>query len=409
MIFSKRLSLTVLFVWPALIGCAVSEPIGLPVQPKPPAIQSLVDEARKSARLPGIAAIVVAKDRTYAAVSGVRSARSKEPVSLSDKWHIGSVTKMMTASMVARLVEQGVLDWDSPMEELFDAVEPDMQAQYRRANIVHFLSHRSGMRLSSEAFSNRMSKYTADYLKQNGPAGPVPTGFEEGDFTGDARTDRLFWTRAALQEKPAAALGDKKRIYENGNYVVAAAIMEHLTGKSYETLMRENLFQPLEMVDAGFGPPGAGGDGVQPLGHSRKDGVTTIFPPDGPVRPDNPPVLSPSGRVHLTLADMEKFMRDHISGRRGEGGSLQQKTYERLHQPPFGDDYALGWIKRKSGGLGHGGTNGKWLAVVEIRPADQAGVFAVTNLGPPSESADAINKLISNLFLFANSQSAQEK
>ena len=388
-----------------MLGCTTNErkfETGNKIRSQTLRVQELVDKARTDARAPGFAAVMVDKDRTMLAVSGVRSLKSKQSVSLTDKWHIGSVSKMMTASLTARLVEKGVLDWDSEIGSLFSDVEPNLHQQYRSANIVHFLSHRSGMRLNTSSFSDRMSNYTLDFLRMNGPAGPVPVGFDNGDFTGNPTIDRRHWTRAALQETPVASLGTNKRIYENGNYVVVAAILEHLTGISYEELMRTEVFDPLAMTGAGFGPPGQNSESKQPHGHSRTEGLVTEFPPNGPRRPDNPPVLSPSGRIHLTLSDMAKFMRAHIAGLRGRDGFLKTETYQRLVRPPFGDNYALGWIVRESGGFGHGGTNGKWLAVLEIRPEEERGAFVVTNLGPPQETSAAANALVSKLFKLEN-------
>lgn len=362
------------------------------------ALQGLVDKARINAEAPAFAAVIVKDDKTDMAVSGRRSMNKKTAAEIDDQWHIGSVTKMMIASLVARYVEKGEISWDTTIGELFSDAEPNIHPQYRDATLKHFLAHRSGMRLDSDAFSTRMSALTAGWIAENGAAGPPPIGFAECDFTGDPKIDRFHWARAALQEPPAAPLGEPKRIYENGNYIVLAALLEHVTGRIYEDLMREMLFEPLGMSEAGFGPPG---DGAldEPYGHHRNpEGVTEIFPPNGPARPDNPPVMSPSGRVHASLSDMAKFMRDHIAGHRGEKALMAPEIYQALHTPPFGDDYAFGWILRDSGGIGHGGANGKWLAIVEIRPEENAGVFVATNLGPPSETAPAANALITELF-----------
>ncbi len=367
-------------------------------------LQVAVDRARASAKTPGFAVAAIKGRETYAAVSGFRTMNEKYPVTLADRWHIGSVTKMMTAHLVATFVEQREFSWDSTIGELFGKIEPNMDPQYRDATLVHFLTHRSGMQLSSNDFSARMSEMTRKYIEQFGVAGPPPAGFDVGDFAGDPRVDRLHWTRAALQEPPVAPTGQDKRIYENGNYVVVASILEQLADRDYEQLMRERVFTPLRMSNAGFGPPGTDRSSeiapTDPYGHRRHDGRVTMLPPSGPPRPDNPPVLSPSGRVHTSLSDIAQFMRDHVSGHRREAAHLSAESYNVMHNPPFGDDYAMGWITRERGGIGHGGTNGAWLAILEIRPAENVGVFVATNLGPPDETAPAANTLIAESFDF---------
>ena len=381
------------------IGCATPK-VGPSVDIRSdPRVHAAVERARVSSDAPGFAAVVVKGDQAFMGVSGHRTHRRERRVTVRDRWHIGSVTKMMTASLVARLVEGDRLHWDTTLGEMLGAVVPEMKAQYRTATLRHVLAHRTGLRLNRDEFADRMSRYTQEFLRKNGASGPPPIGFKDGDFTGDPVVDRLHWTQAALQEPPAAPLGAPKRLYENGNYVVMATVMEQLTGSSWEELMKAELFQPLSMIDAGFGPPGVRGHVTDPYGHRRSgDGTVTPFPPEGPVRPDNPPVIGPSGRVHVSLDDMARFMRDHIAGHLGKPALLSPKTYRVLHTPPFGDDYALGWIRRKSGGLGHGGTNGKWLALVEIRPKDELGVFVVTNLGPPAVTAPAAEQLMTELF-----------
>ncbi len=359
----------------------------------------MVDATHAEIDGPALVAVIVMGDERLIAVSGHRTMRGTFAVTPNDRWHIGSISKMMTSALVARLVDKGLLDWEMTVEEAFGEVEPNIHPQYRSATLIDFLSHRSGMSLASDEFSTRMSMMTARYLDQHGAKGPTPPGFKDGDFVGDPRIDRLHWTQAALQEAPVAPLGGPKRRYENGNYVVVASWLELLLDVSFEELMRTALFAPLGMENAGFGPPGTIGAITDPIGHQRgPDGSIRMFPPEGPSRPDNPPVLSPSGRVHVSPTDIALFMQDQIAGAQGRQGLLQPETYTVLHSPPFGDDYALGWIVRDSGGLGHGGTNGKWLALLEIRPSQNIGVFVATNLGPPKETSDALSTLTADLF-----------
>ena len=367
-----------------------------------------VQKARAAADAPAFAAVVVNGDDTFMATAGHRTSSRNVPVTRDDRWHIGSISKMMTSTLVARFVASGHLRWEATLGELLGEVVPGMLPQYRDATLRHVLAHRAGLRLNRDEFNERMTAYTQAYIAKHGTAGPAPIGFKEGDFVGDPAVDRRHWTMASLLEPPAAPLGASKRIYENGNYIVMATVLEAMTGQSWETLMTNEVFVPLAMRRAGFGPPGIPGQVAEPFGHHRKkDGTVEAFAPDGPRSPDNPPVLGPSGRVHVSLDDMARFMRDHIKGHRGESGLLPAEAYQTLHTPPFGDDYALGWIVRDSGGLGHGGTNGKWLAIVEIRPADNVGVFVATNLGPPDATAPAANQLIDELFaLFSGSGSS---
>jgi CubicO group peptidase (beta-lactamase class C family) len=129
--------------------------------------------------------------------------------------------------------------------------------------------------------------------------------------------------------------------YTNIGYIIAGAVLERVTGKPWEELMRENLFQPLGLKSAGFGPPSKPGQVDQPWGHAFKAGKYE------PNRADNPPALGPAGTVHCGLLDYLKFAELHTSlGSRGPQ-VLRPVSIAQLHEPPKGTDYAFGWSVRR--------------------------------------------------------------
>ena len=73
--------------------------------------------------------------------------------------------------------------------------------------------------------------------------------------------------RDNLVDPPAASVG--KHLYSNLGYVVAGAMAERVTARSWESLMQERLFAPLGISSAGFGAPGVPGELDQPWGHQR--------------------------------------------------------------------------------------------------------------------------------------------
>jgi hypothetical protein len=78
-------------------------------------------------------------------LNGVRRAADAEAVTVNDKWHLGSVTKGMTASLMARAVEAGLISWTTTVEETFALDMKDVDPAYRRVSLLHLLSHHSGM------------------------------------------------------------------------------------------------------------------------------------------------------------------------------------------------------------------------------------------------------------------------
>jgi CubicO group peptidase (beta-lactamase class C family) len=99
---------------------------------------------------------------------------------------------------------------------------------------------------------------------------------------------------------------------------------------------------------------------------------------------DNPPVMGPAGRVHCSIQDWARFVQDQLRGARGEPALLKPETYPKLQTPPFGDDYALGWIvaQRGWGGgtvLNHGGDNTMNFANVWVAPKKNFAILVCVN------------------------------
>ncbi len=322
-------------------------------------LNDLLEAVRLSDQVPGLAgAVVTGKGLEAVGAAGVRKSGADAAVTAGDEWHIGSDTKAMTAAMIGRLVERGKLRWDSSLGEVFPELLGSMAPALRKVTLLHLLSHRSG-------------------LPANTLWGLVPR-------TGTTRDQRLAVMKSVASLKPAAEPG-ATYLYSNLGYVLAGAMAERAADASWEDLMRTLLFEPLGMTGAGFGGVGTPGELDQPWPHGEDGRPVEKNGPDI----DNPPVMGPAGTVHLTLADWAKFVADMLRGLRGEKALLKPETYEKLRTPPFGGDYALGWltVERDWGGgtvLTHSGSNTMNYAVVWIAPARGFAVLVVCNRGGPA-------------------------
>jgi len=101
--------------------------------------------------LPALAA-AVAKNGTIIAAGAVGTRRTGEdiPVKLTDRFHIGSDTKAMTALLAAMLVEEGKLRWDATPSEIFPELASDMDAGFATVTLEQLLSHSSGVPSDNE-------------------------------------------------------------------------------------------------------------------------------------------------------------------------------------------------------------------------------------------------------------------
>lgn len=89
--------------------------------------------------------------------------------------------------------------------------------------------------------------------------------------------------------------------YSNIGYILVGAVLEHISGKSWEDLITEKLFVPLGMNTAGFGPPQGSG---QMCGHVLSGQQWTPMP-----QADNPAALGPAGTgvCHMTFFELVNF------------------------------------------------------------------------------------------------------
>ena len=85
---------------------------------------------------------------------GTRRSGSTIPVTVNDRFHIGSDTKAMTALLAAIMVEEGKLKWHSTIAEVFPEIADSMDPGVRKVTLEQLLSHTSGMPADNEDFIN---------------------------------------------------------------------------------------------------------------------------------------------------------------------------------------------------------------------------------------------------------------
>ena len=324
-------------------------------------ITDLLKDVRQKHQMPAVAGAIVTSEGVVAVgVVGVRKRGTDTPVTLEDKWHLGSDTKAMTAMLIAKLVEDDRLKWETTLAEVFPKMNSEFHPNVKDVTVLQLLSHRSGL----------------------------PANLNLVQYLGDSAPQiRLRAVKQELAKAPRSEPGSKFE-YSNLGYIIVGAIIEKVTGQSWEKNMLEHVFEPLEMKSVAFGGTGTPGKIDQPWGHMA-DGS-----PVGGNGPsvDNPPVMGPAGRVHCTIQDWAKFVADYLRGRRGEPSLLKSATYEKLSTPPFGGEYALGWIvtQRDWGGgvvLTHSGSNTMNFATAWVAPERDFAVLVCVNQGGDQAAA----------------------
>jgi CubicO group peptidase (beta-lactamase class C family) len=322
--------------------------------------------------LPALAAGVYDADDALAeGAVGVRVLDQDDaPVTVTDRWHLGSDTKAMTATLLARLVARGTLRWDTTLAEAFPAEAAAMRPAYRAVTLEQLLHHRGGVvgdLLAQPAIWNALWTSRAPLIEQR----------------------RAFVARV-LALQPAVSVGTY--LYSNAGYMLVGAAMERATERSWEDLMRAEVFAPLRMDSCGFGAPATVDTTDAPWGHSTTGTAHTPVAP-GPAA-DNPPAMGPAGTVHCTLRDWARFAQLHLRAANGVATPyLPAESFTRMHTAPAGGDYALGWgvAARPWAGalpaLTHQGSNTMFLCSVWVVPSRRRVLLVATNAADARASA----------------------
>ena len=368
-IFCRVMKITIILTV-LLVSALAGSVILAAASPTNAAPHDSLESIRKKYDLPALALVVVEDGKICErGAVGVRKFGDTTAVTTNDVFHIGSCTKPMTATLTAMLIEEGKLRWDTTIAEVFPELKGKMDKQYEAVTIEQLLHHRGGV-----------------------PGDPPPAAWMQAwQEKGTPTQQRREFIEAVLAQPPEAAPGTKM-IYSNQGYAIVGAMLEKITGRDYETLITEKLFKPLHMDTAGFGPPGTTGKIDQPWGHVQRLLMTI------PLQADNPPAVSPAGRVHCSLDDLARFAMFHL--RPGTNRLLKPETLARLHALPKGvnaadpsESYACGWVVLQRGWAGgtalmHNGSNTMWYIVMWLAPEKNFAVIAATNIaGPNAEKA----------------------
>lgn len=271
------------------------------------AVVDLSSDLRAAAEKAGVPAM----QATVVGASGI-VAHGASGATVDDPFHIGSCTKPITATMIATLVDEQKLAWNTRVLDVFPEWKGDIRPEFAPVTIADLLSHEAGVEEFGE--EEEMAK--------------VPK------LTGSLIERRRAFAHFALQQPPVVPPRTASK-YSNAGFVIAAAMAERVTGQSWETLVRERIFTPLAMKSAATGWP-------QHLwGHTPgDDGKLIAIDPHGSYQ--LPDYLAPCGDLQMTTDDLARFLRAHLLAMRGTPAIIPPATAALMH------------TKRIKGGLGFG-------------------------------------------------------
>lgn len=337
-------------------------------------LESLAKDVRKDTGSPAIAVAVSRNSpEIETVVDGERSLGKGDPVKPDDLWHLGSITKSITSTLIGKLIEMGKLRWDMTLKEAFPDVA--MKPGYESVTLEQVMHHRGGI-----------------------PRDMNFTGKRVRDLVGtetDPTKLRALYVADILGREPIGKPGERFA-YSNAGYAMLGHLAERVMKEPYEKLVHQYVFEPLGIKSAVVGAEALPKE--RALGHIRNGKTLVQQDMDGPLGV----FIAPAGNVMMTISDLVRYGRAHLAGLRGEDSLLKAATVKRLHEDipeePGGPGFACGWSVGPLMGTavrhGHNGSNGTFRAELAIFPDSGLVVAAIVNCGGESEPSPPLQAVI---------------
>jgi dipeptidyl aminopeptidase/acylaminoacyl peptidase/CubicO group peptidase (beta-lactamase class C family) len=306
------------------------------------------------------------EDELVEAACGLLNADAGIEATTDSVWQIGSVSKVWTATLAMQLVDDGLLDLDSPVADYLPELELADADVAKTVTMRHLLTHTSGI---------------------------------DGDvFTDTGRGDECLERYVALlaevkQNHPLGATWS----YCNSGFSLAGRVIEKITGGTWDAALRQRIFTPLGLARTVTLPEEAllfraAVGHVDVAGQRHVAPVWTL-----------PRSVGPAGLICSTPADVLAFARMHLTGGKAADGTqvlsaaaARAMTEHQADLPDkfvLGDSWGIGWIRFGWGGrrlVGHDGNTIGQAAFLRVLPdAEVAGaglaVTLLTNGGNPRD------------------------
>lgn len=257
------------------------------------ALDAFVLRMMEEYQVPGAAiALVLPNGRSYIQGYGVRDTTTGDPVTPDTQFAIGSTTKSFTALGMMLLVEENLVDLDTPVRTYLPEFKLSDPESTRTATVRHLLSHTTGL-VRTDASTFDTSVTAADVIEA---AATTP-----------------------LVGKPGEVF-----VYSNVNTIIAGEIIERITGRSWEDFTRERILEPLGMSTATLSVEELKRQDNIALPHvlDVRNGLQTtdflIYEAD-----------APAGAINASAAEMARYVRFQL----GDGAPLvSQASLMEMHK-----------------------------------------------------------------------------
>lgn len=341
-------------------------PLALPAQEKSKSVEQFVDGIDKKMpqmledfSIPG-AALAIMVDGEIVLQKGYGFADIEKGVKVDRQtgFNVGSISKTVTAWGVMKLVHEGKLDLDRPVENYLTRWHlPASEFDSDEVTLRRLLSHTAGLSLPSVSAEHSFDDLPniVEWLNgKNEGLGPVEIIIEPG----------TRWE------------------YSGGGYGLLQLIMEEVSGQKFEDYMQTEVLDPLGMTNSSFKIDekirAQSATPYDPFGEPAKFGLYTVQAAAG---------------LHTTLEDFIRFAyaslpehKDHTK----YNSLLPPETIQQMLEPApnttmrawkYGLGYQSVHLEKSNIFIGHAGSNAGWEANFRIDAPSKTGFIVLTNGG----------------------------
>jgi D-alanyl-D-alanine carboxypeptidase len=330
---------------PAIL-CAVALVAPAAAQPSASAIARDADAAMAAAIDPkGSGAVVlIARGDTvlYRKVRGMAEVELGVPLAPDQVLRIASITKSFTAALLVQMAARGEVSLDAPAVRYLPDVPLDPRITLRQ-----LLSHTAGV---SET-----------------DAVPQPP-FGNGEVPVAEQVRRI--AARPLSFEPGSA-----QRYSNAGYILLAAVIEKVTGQSWDEAMRTRLFVPLGLHDTGY-------DRIDAIVPGRVRGYASDKGVLRNADPFNLSIPKTAGSLRSTAADLLRWMRALSQGKVVGAEGFAEMSKPALASVGVQERYGLGlyrWQIRGQDAIGHTGQINGFTSALFYLPSEDVTIVVLAN------------------------------
>jgi CubicO group peptidase (beta-lactamase class C family) len=316
-------------------------------------------------------AVVLDRDIIFCEAFGHANLKERRPATRTTIYPMGSITKVFTATMLARLWEQGVVNLEDPVRKYVPEYQPRSAfAGTLPTTLRQLATHTSG--LPQDAPVNFWCDYSIFLWLVTGGQTPMRWYVDCDSLLGTLRDIELAYPPEVYAH------------YSNLNMQILGLALERACGRPFTRYVESDILAPLGMKDSGF-----------TLDGERRKRLAAGYVCTGPtVEPLEAPAYDLgcaiySGGLYTTAEDLARFLSSQWLGDQGVGnpilrpGTLRRmRTPQSVHEPGIHACYGLGWGIVRIGGydaVEHNGALLGYHAHVSAIPDLRLGIVALSN------------------------------